>query len=367
MKILHFSDTHLWFSLDNSLREDDFYNSFLKVIDYAIENKVKYVIHSWDLFHYSKPSNKALSVCVQGLLSLSKNWIKVIMIAWNHSTPRLSTTTHPFDIFNKIENIFTINWSKTEKLKFDDVNFVWLPHINSEEKFKHELSISWDYFENWMLNIYTSHFWISAQNYDEYTDEISWINIKKEDLESLKKYDYVAMWHYHKNFKIWNIHYSGSLEHTSFNQKNNKTWFNILEIKNSKIEKIEFVENKSRDMVEFNFDCSWINLTSELIEKLNIENFNIKDKIVKFNFLNLNTNLILEFKDNLMQEYFKNAFYFEYRKIKAEIFSANWKSNFNNSDNFIKDSFEDFWSTLDNFDESIDKEKIKKEIINKLK
>lgn len=365
MKILHFSDTHLWFQIDNSSREEDFYNSFTKVINYALENNISYVIHSWDLFHYSKPSNKALSICIEWLLKLSKKWIKIIMLAWNHSTPRLTTTTHPFKVFDKIDNVYTISENHTKKIDFEDVRFTGLPHIHDEKLFNEELSKAWEFLSKDKLNIYISHFWISAQDYDEYTDEISWINIKKEDLANLKKYDYVAMWHYHKNFKIWNIHYSWSLEHTSFNQKWNKTWFNVLTVESWEITDIEFVQNTSRDMIEYEFDCVWIRTTEELLSALNEKEFETKDKIVKFNFINMWTHLLLEFKDSEVWEYFKEAFYFEYRKFKKET-DENKKVDFKQTDNFIKDAFSDFWDSLE-IDENLDKEKIKEELISKIK
>jgi len=48
------------------------------------------------------------------------------------------------------------------------------------------------------------------------------VNITLEELKILKKFDYVALGHYHKQFCIGNICYPGSIEHTSFNQKNYK-------------------------------------------------------------------------------------------------------------------------------------------------
>lgn len=366
MKILHFSDTHLGFNIDNSKRDDDFYNSFNNVIDYAINNGVKYVLHSGDLFHFSKPWNKAISVCVDWLLKLSEHGIKTIMIAWNHSTPRLTNQTHAFEIFKEIPNVFLIYKDLTDAVEFDDLNLVWLPHIHSEKVFKEELSKAWDFLKSGKLNIYMSHFWITAQEYDEYTDEISWINILKEDLENLKKYDYVAMWHYHKNFKIWNIHYSGSLEHTSFNQKWNKTWFNILTIKDNKLEKVDFIETKSRNMAEYFLDCNTLRETSEVLEKLKEWNLEIKDNIVKFNFENMGQHLLLEFKDTEIWEFFKEAFHFEYRKIRKQDSESNLTWNFEETENFINDAFDDFWETVE-LDEALDKDKIKEELKLKIK
>jgi len=57
MKILHISDTHLGYSAYRKLTDDninqremDNYNSFQKIIDYAIKLKPDIVLHSGDLF-----------------------------------------------------------------------------------------------------------------------------------------------------------------------------------------------------------------------------------------------------------------------------------------------------------------------------
>ena len=107
MKIIHFSDTHLWITLENTTREDDFYNNFEKIIDEIIKLNPEIVIHSGDLFHTSKPSNKAISIIVKNFLKLENANIKTIIIAWNHDTPRLSITTHPFEIFKSLKNYHT--------------------------------------------------------------------------------------------------------------------------------------------------------------------------------------------------------------------------------------------------------------------
>ena len=367
MKILHFSDTHLWFKINNSDREQDFYDSFLRVIDYAIENKIEIVLHSWDLFHHSKPSNKSLAICIQWLLRLSEAGIQVIMIAGNHSTPRLSTQWHSFDIFTEIKNVNVFFKDYTEAIEIKGINFVNLPHIHDEKKFANELSEAWKYIKDW-INIYMSHLGISAQNYDEYTDEISWINIKKSDLESLQKYDYVAMGHYHKNFSIWNIHYSWSLEHTSFNQKSYRTWFNVISIKDSKIEKIDFIQNNSRKMLEYFIDCEGILSTDELLEVIKSKDLDISGHIVKINFENMSTKMILDFDDTEICDFFKDSFYFEYRKIKKSKNTKISSENIKDSDNIIQDSFSDFWDKYEkNIDTHIDKEKLKNDILLKIK
>lgn len=367
MKIIHFSDTHLWLWLENTLREQDFYDNFEKVINDILLEKPDYVIHSGDLFHTSKPSNKAISVVISNFLKLSDAWIKVIIIAWNHDTPRLSTTTHAFEIFKELKCFYTFYEPEIKKLEFEDVNFVLLPHIHDENIFKEEFKKAPKLLEKNKFNIFVSHFWISYKDYEEYTDEISWVNISLEELEILKKFDYVALWHYHKNFSLpWtNISYSGSLEHTSFNQKNYKNWYNILKFW-EKFEK-KAQELETRKMIDlWDFDCKNILETDILIFELEskIDKHLIKNAIVKINFVNMNLKLLLDFRENLIYNFFAETFYFEYKKIKYQ--EENTKNNIDikNSLNIINDNFKDFLANYPNIE---NKENIEKEISELLK
>jgi DNA repair exonuclease SbcCD nuclease subunit len=209
--------------MDNTSRDEDFYKNFYQVIDDILTIKPDFVIHSGDLFNSSKPSNKAISVAISGFLKLEKAGIKTVIIAGNHDTPRLSTTTHAFSIFENFENFKVVYKEKLEIFETEKINFVCLPHIYSEENFKEQFNKALEKINSKKINIFISHFGLQAQEYEEYTDEISGVNILVSELEKLKKFDYVALGHYHKNFCISKkICYSGSIEHTSFNAKDHK-------------------------------------------------------------------------------------------------------------------------------------------------
>ncbi len=405
MQIFHFSDTHLWIWLENTTREEDFYKNFEFVINEILQKKPDIVIHSWDLFHTSKPSNKAISVVVENFLKLEKAWIKVIIIAWNHDTPRLSLTTHPFEIFQSMENFYVFYEPKIESIElnvetfqkqevqgrknflkwvyehvsdwkksFSDeeissfskvswVNFVVLPHIHDENIFKEELRKAGNLLKENTKNIFISHFWISAKEYDEYTDEISGINITLEELNTLKKFDYVALGHYHKQFNIRNICYPGSIEHTSFNQKNYKIGYNIFDSNTLKKESFEL---PSRPMIDlWVIDCKDIFTTKDLVECLekSIDTKTLKDAIVKIILLNITSKLLLEFDEKLFLSFFSDTFYFEYKKIKFQE-NNTFQTSIHETSNTILDNFEIFFDNYDFSDTTIKKEELKKDLQN---
>lgn len=361
MQIFHFSDTHLWIWLENTPRENDFYKNFEFIINKILEKKPEIVVHSWDLFHTSKPWNKAISVVVENFLKLEKAGIKVIIIAWNHDTPRLTLTTHPFEIFQSMENFYVFYEPKIKNIEISWINFVVLPHIHDENIFKEELRKTGNLLKENMSNIFISHFWISAQEYDEYTDEISGINITLEELKTLKKFDYIALGHYHKQFNIWNICYPGSIEHTSFNQKNYKIGYNIFDSNTLKKESFEL---PSRPMIDlWEIECKEITSTKELIEYLekNIDKKSLKNAIVKIILVNITNKLILEFDEKLFLSFFSETFYFEYKKIKFQE-NREFKTNINETSNTILDNFEIFFDNYDFENKNINKEDLKQEL-----
>lgn len=366
MRIFHFSDTHLWIWLENTPREEDFYKNFEFVIDKILDIKPDVVVHSWDLFHTSKPSNKAISVVVENFLKLEKAGIKTIIIAGNHDTPRLSLTTHPFEIFQSMENLYVFYEPKINYVEISWIQFTVLPHIHDENIFKEELRKTENFLTEWKPNIFISHFGISAREYDEYTDEISGINITLDELKTLKKFDYVALGHYHKQFNIWNIAYPGSIEHTSFNQKNYKIGYNIFD---SETQKKESFQLPSRPMIDlWNINCKDFEKTLDVMEYLdkNIDKKILKNTIVKVILENIHTQLLLEFDEKLFLDFFSETFYFEYKKIKF-IENREFKTNINETSNVILDNFEIFFDNYDFMDTNINKENLKQELKEKLK
>lgn len=366
MQIFHFSDTHLWIWLENTTREEDFYKNFEFIIDKILEIKPDVVVHSGDLFHTSKPSNKAISVVVENFLKLEKAWIKTIIIAGNHDTPRLSLTTHPFEIFQSMENFYVFYEPKIENLEISWLNFLVLPHIHDENIFKEELRKIQDFIKEWKTNIFVSHFGISAREYDEYTDEISGISVTLDELKTLKKFDYVALGHYHKQFNIWNIAYPGSIEHTSFNQKNYKIGYNIFDTNSWKKESFEL---SSRSMIDlWNIDCKNFEKTSDLMEYIEkeIDKKTISWAIVKVILENITNKLMLEFDEKIFLSFFAETFYFEYKKIKF-VENSRYKTNINETSNTILDNFEIFFDNYDFSDTIQNKDFLKTELKEKLK
>lgn len=347
MKIFHFSDTHLWLWLEWTSREEDFYTNYNFIFDEILRTKPDIVIHTWDLFHTAKPSNKAISVVIDNFLKIQTHNIPFIILAGNHDTPRLSTTTHPFEIFESFENVESFYKPEIKNIEIKWINFVILPHIHDENIFKEELKKASSLFHSNKKNVFLSHFWLSGKEYEDYTDEISGVNITLEDISMLKTFDYVWLGHYHKNFCIGKICYPGSIEHTSFNQKNYKNAYNIIDLSWEK-SVITSYPLSTRPMIDL-WEISVENIETMddlmLFLEEKIDKNILKNSLVKLILLDLSHLLILDFHEKRFLDFFSESFYFEYKKFKKQDNNLQ-KFDIKNSSNIIYDNFHSFFEEI---------------------
>ena len=174
---MHFSDSHLGFSdfeiydeqTKFNLREEDVYNAFAQVIDYAISNKVDFLIHSGDIFHRSTPQNRALVFLTDQLLKLEKAQIPIYIIAGNHDFPKTALTTPIHGIYNAFKMVKFIFEEKYLPIITEHANLHFLPHINSEEGYLSELN-NVSILKNNKPNIFITH--VSMPSYLLYESEI---------------------------------------------------------------------------------------------------------------------------------------------------------------------------------------------------
>lgn len=86
----------------------DTYLSFQAFVDRVLELRPDVVLHSGDLFDSVRPSNRALAFAVEQLFRLSEADIPVVIIAGNHSTPRIRETGSAFRLFEHLPNVIPV-------------------------------------------------------------------------------------------------------------------------------------------------------------------------------------------------------------------------------------------------------------------
>ena len=103
--------------------------------------------------------------------------------------------------------------------------------------------------------------------------------------------------------------------------------------------------------------------TQNLVEYLekSINKENLKNAIVKIVLENVENKLLLEFDEKLFLSFFRECFYFEYKKIKF-IENKQQFGNIEETSNTIVDNFEKFFENYPFSDTMEDKENLKNEL-----
>lgn len=342
MKIAHFSDTHLGFKSFEVLnssgvnkRESDFYRAFSQTIDKILELKPDFVIHTGDLFHKQNPKNREIAIATRELKRISNLSIPVIIIAGNHSTPKSKTISPILKVFEPLNNIFVV-FDRYKKVEFDEVIFHSFPHIRNQNLIDKDLEKLEKNIDKIRKNILLMH--CSVQKDYEMEESGEWF-FPKEKEYLLKKFDYVALGHWHKFEKIdENIYYSGSTERTSIGDYKNEKGFILADISDNL--KVEFHPIELRKIYKIEIDAKEFNSKETILEYLNLNSLEIaKDSILDINFKNLSKELSMSISKDEIESIFDTKLIKISRNIYRKFLDTieatdNLKFNFNDRVNF---------------------------------
>jgi exonuclease SbcD len=332
MKIIHFSDTHLGYSLydkinseGKNIREQDFYDAFEFVIQQILEIKPDLVIHSGDFFHRPSPSNRALSFALEQILKLSNHSIPFVIIAGNHSTPKTNLTTPILKIFENLPHVYPIYQQKYEVLDFGDIKIHGLPHVNDPLQLQSEIEkISADPNKKNILMLHTSIG--KAYMEDLYGDTM----FPASYFDTLNEFDYIALGHWH-NFQrielLKNAWYSGSIERLSESEIAHKKGFCLLDT-NDFIPK--FIEIPTRNWFVFEIKNCYEKETQQIWDLLGEfkHNYSIKDAILSIKLKDIKPFQSHDFSNLAIKKLFDEAFEIEVQRsfYQKESFFAKMES-----------------------------------------
>jgi DNA repair exonuclease SbcCD nuclease subunit len=254
MKIIHMADTHLGYSAYRKAtsdginqREQDIYNSFKQVIDYAIKAQPDLVLHAGDLFDSVRPTNRAITIAMQQILRLSKQKIPLVLISGNHESPRLRETGHIFSIFDHLASVYPIYNGRYESVPLSSSNGEKItvhavPQCLTTKEFTDNLKkVRCD--DNVDCNVFMTH--ASVKGIKELSmHEFNELFIPPDFLK--QDFDYIALGHYHKYKKIReNVYYPGSTECLTFADAGEQKGFIELEFSNKIRHTFIPVENRA--------------------------------------------------------------------------------------------------------------------------
>ena len=244
LKFIHVADTHLGkaeFKL--SERENDFYNAFRQVIDFAISKKVDFVIHSGDLFDVAKPPIRAILFVMDQLRRLKENNIPFFVIAGSHDIGVGETVLSILDRAGLLKNLSEPRYYNGLEVSGEFVGDAYICGIYGKRAKIREIYQNLKAEPKGKFNIFMFHHTISD------------ISPKFADIETTllpRGFDYYAGGHWHGFFKEpydkGIIVYPGSTEYCDVKEMlNNKPGFiyyengevNRIEIKTRGIKKFE--------------------------------------------------------------------------------------------------------------------------------
>lgn len=227
MRIVHLSDTHLGFRQlqrtndhGRNEREQDVYDAFNAAIDRTIELAPAAVVHAGDLFDSYHPSSAALGVALDGLARLRAVGIPFVVIAGNHSTPRVSAADHVFAVLARFDGglglIHAVHGSPdTVRLAEGQLAVHAVPHHNDPEILAGWLREARPTGDA-QFNVLIGHTGLDGLGRLVGSEAASF-ELPGEILSEAGGFDYIALGHLHKHWPARdNAAYAGSLERLSW-------------------------------------------------------------------------------------------------------------------------------------------------------
>jgi DNA repair exonuclease SbcCD nuclease subunit len=243
MRLIHFSDTHLGFSESAkvdpatgiNLREQDVYTAFNTIIAEAIQLKPDVVVHAGDLFHSPRPSNRAIVVALVGFQRLSEARIPVVLIAGNHSVPRVAATGSIFEAMSVLPGVRSAHQERYEFFEIGEAAFHCVPHVSTEAALQAAFAeVRPDTRKR--FNVLVMHGAVRGSGERYSLAEFNEVAISKDALGRFAGFDYVALGHYHKFLKVGsNAWYSGSPERFHQNEAGYRKGFVELDLATQRV------------------------------------------------------------------------------------------------------------------------------------
>lgn len=272
IKILFFADTHLGFDhtfrprIQRRRRGEDFFANYHRVLDSARKQEVDAIIHGGDLLFRSQVSAGLVDMAFTPLKEIADMGIKVFMVPGNHERSKI-----PYKIFSLHSNIHIFDRPGTFILEKNGsrITLSGFPYCRDNVRARFPLLLretGWqEYRKNCDGHILCVHHCfegakVGPVNYTfKYNDDV----IRLKDIP--REFTAVLAGHIHRHQILTKdlygsptstpVYYPGSIERTSFAEKDEKKGYYIFEFAADKehglsVRKGEFVALPARPMVK---------------------------------------------------------------------------------------------------------------------
>lgn len=263
LKIIVVSDTHLGFDypikprIKRRRRGEDFFRNFNIALDYALEVKADLVLHCGDFFFRSKIPAPIIDIAYCNIFDFAEKGIPILIIPGNHERsllPQSILTQHPnIHIFHK-PSVYTITMNNFT------VAISGFPFIRkeSQKEFDRLLPALYEESKYADVKLIAMHQVIEGAS----VGPVNFTFTKGDDIISQHS---IPQWcngvlcgHIHRHQVLTKqfgsdrmpIIFPGSVERTSFAEKNETKGFIELEIGMDKSIKYNFIKLKTRPMID---------------------------------------------------------------------------------------------------------------------
>jgi DNA repair exonuclease SbcCD nuclease subunit len=326
MKVVVLGDTHFGGgyalgkphpSLKVNSRLIDFSNTFDYVIDHMINNNIKKLIITGDIFEHRKPQVYELAIFSEKVGRLRSLNIDVHIIIGNHDLIKeyKSTTVDALKELN-LSNVYI--YSDIGSASFDDLSFVFMPFYNKhmlntdtneEAVLKIKERVNFEYKKLTGYKVIIGHSVIQGTRLgnmllDGNAGEVIM------PLNMFNDFDGAVMGHVHPHQLIQRadpmIAYIGSMEKKDFSDSGLNKYFLIIDTESKPIFKFEPLP--VRELYDVEIDKSDIENSDDLTSEVNryITDFNInnplKNNIIRLNLL-INEKALLNLDKNIIKKH----------------------------------------------------------------
>ena len=273
LRIVLMADTHLGFDypvkprVERRRRGPDFFANFRQVLTYARQTHPDLVLHGGDLFFRARVPQKIVDLVYADLFDFAGEGIPFIIVPGNHERSIL-----PASLFLNHPNIYVFDKQKTYEFYFNDVK-VSLSGFPCErkaarDKFSSLLKSSGWYEQDADIKLLCMHQTVEGAQVGpaNYTFRSGKDVIQRQDLPG----DAAAVLcgHIHRQQVLGDpanskmeyplVIYPGSIERTSFAEKDERKGFYEIEFAETKgswgIRRLKFIELPSRPMEDLQLD-----------------------------------------------------------------------------------------------------------------
>ena len=329
MRICHFSDSHLGAGENHpkrgesglTLRQEDIINSFIEAVDAIIAIKPDICIHSGDLFHTVRPSNRIMAIAGEQLYRIAQlNGIPTVIISGNHDAPKQPHIGAALEVYGHIDNLYVSAGIGLEIFTLNGSKLFALPHclttrIQQEELARCRPDPDAEY------NILIMHGVAAGM------PEFSMADLGEQELplDLMNAFDYTALGHYHNYTQVApKAYYSGSSERLSQAERESPKGFIVADLAQDSL-KITFHEVACRGMVDIQSISAVGKRGDELVSliKEKVEQIDSSDKIVRVKIEDVTEETLKTLPREIISELKRKSFALDISFQKAQTDDAN--------------------------------------------